>query len=175
MMLLLVSVLFWTGPVAPAFAQTGTTPDTAEGEEGGIYITSDSLTANDAEQYAEFAGNVRAIQGNTVIVSDRLRIFYQDRNGSPEDGEVPGQGAVREIVASGNVRITFDDMVAEGEEAVYTTENRVLVISGPEARVTRDQTGTISGARIIVDRDDGKIRFEGGVEGMFFPGDRGLN
>ena len=66
-------------------------------------------------------------------------------------------------------------MVAEAREAVYTTADRILVLSGPDSRVTRPDSGTISGSRITVERETGRIRFEGNVEGVFIPGEKGLN
>ncbi len=144
-----------------------------------IHITADTLVADDNENFAEFSGNVRAIQGGTEITANRLRILYQ---GGPAPGEseqsdaaAGPQDSIRRIIATGSVRITFDEMVAEAREAVYTTADRILVLSGPDSRVTRPDSGTISGSQITVERDTGRIRFEGDVEGIFIPGEKGLN
>lgn len=147
------------------------------GEEGRIQVSADELMADEARKLAEFSGNVKAVQGKTVIEADRLQIHYGER--VPTDGD-KGKGkekageAVRKIVASGRVRIHFEEMDAEGREATYTTHDRILVLEGPDARVTRAGSGTVKGNRITVFRDDGRIRFEGGVEGVFQSGGEGL-
>ena len=46
-----------------------------------IKISGDLLVSNSKQNYAEFRGNVEAIQGNFIIKSDILRIYYnQDTN-----------------------------------------------------------------------------------------------
>ncbi len=155
---------------------------TAPKQENGtqkIQITAESLEADDAKKYAEFAGNVRAVQGGTVITSDRLKIFYEGNpaaRGEKKETSVKKPGdAIQKIVASGNVKIRFDNMDAQAAEAVYTTADRILVLSGPGARISKPDSGEITGSKIIINRDDGRIRFEGGVEGFLLPGEKGLN
>jgi lipopolysaccharide export system protein LptA len=175
------SLLFWVlwaGLAPAAMAQTESESAAPPPEENGppVQITADTLVADDQRKTAEFSGNVRAVQGDTVILSDALTIHYAGNPmAGPEAGEEnAGEGGIRELVATGSVRITFDDIVAESPRAVYTPADRVLVLSGPGSRVTREESGTVSGETITVHRDDGRIRFEGGVEGLFFPGERGL-
>ncbi|GBC62627.1 lipopolysaccharide transport periplasmic protein LptA [Desulfonema ishimotonii] len=173
--LLLLSVaLLWPVRVMgePAASPDKQTQDTT----APIHISAESLMADDLKKYAEFIGQVRAVQGGTVITSDRLRLYYE---GNPDSTDTTkagtAQGGIKKIVATGSVRIEFDDMVAEGQEAVYTTGDRVLVLSGPDARVIREKSGTVSGSKITVHRDDGRIKFEGGVTGVFYPGEKGLD
>lgn len=171
--LCLIALLFRGGMLN---AQEGAAEDAESGKTPPVQITAQNLVADDVRKTATFSGEVRAVQGDTVILSDRLIIRYE---GNPMDetrgaGENQGAGGIRELEAEGNVRITFDEIVAESPKAVYTPADRVLVLSGPGSRVTRPESGTISGKTITVYRDDGRIRFEGGVEGLFFPGDAGL-
>lgn len=166
--------------VATSMAQTEPPAEApasaAEASGPPVQITADTLVADDRQKTAEFSGNVRAVQGETVILSDALTIHYTGNPmaGPDAGGENSGAGGIRELVATGNVRITFDDIVAESPRAVYTPADRILVLSGPGSRVTREESGTVSGETITVHRDDGRIRFEGGVEGLFFPGEGGL-
>lgn len=144
-----------------------------------IHISSESLVVNDAEKYAEFIGGVKAVQGQTVILSDRLKIYYEGNPRKPAGAGAESAGAtgdsIQRIVATGNVRITFEDTLAESREAVYTTADRILVLSGPNAKVTKTNSGTISGSRISINRESGQIRFEGKVEGLFYPGEKGID
>ena len=142
-----------------------------------IYISSDKLIANELEKYAEFIGNVRATQGNTVITSDKIRIYY-GKSVENKDGKEKGSnmaGAVRKIVATGNVKIKFDDMEGEANEAIYTTKNRTVILNGPGAKIIKKGSGQTQSDKIIINRENGRIRFEGNVKGEFFAGDKGLN
>ena len=135
-----------------------------------IQVRADRLVADQKGQYAEFNGNVRASQGNTVITCDQLRIHYATEG--TESGE-----PIEKIVAEGNVTIEFDDKVAQADQAVYTTRDRVLVLSGETARVTSGKDA-ISGAKIVVDRVSERIRVESGdkpVEAVFYPAGKGID
>lgn len=165
----------WLLLAGPAWAQDPAADEAEAGKTPPVQITAQNLVADDVEKTATFSGEVRAVQGDTVILSDRLVIRYAGNPMAQGDGAGEGEGGgIRELEAEGNVRITFDEIVAESPKAVYTPAERVLVLSGPGSRVTRPESGTISGETITVFRDDGRIRFEGGVEGLFFPGDAGL-
>ena len=66
----ILAVLFVCG-VSIADTQTP-----SQGEEDKIYITSDLLVSDANSQTAEFIGNVRAVQADTTMTTDRLKVFY---------------------------------------------------------------------------------------------------
>lgn len=128
------------------------------GNKGRIHITSDLLTSDSEAGVAEFSGNVRAVQGDTIITSDHLKIFYKDTADKAEKLSA-GFGAVEKIVASGKVNIDFGGKQAISDEAVYLTGSQVLTLTGPNSKViSKDES--ISGARIILFRSDGRIKVE---------------
>lgn len=141
-----------------------------------IHITADMLTSNSAEKFAEFTGNVRATQEDTVITANKLKIFYKKGLQSKESSAA-GEESIREIVATGNVKINFEDKVAYSEEAVYTTENRILVLTGDNSKIISGKD-TISGAKITLYRDDGRIKVESSpqnrVEAVFYSMEKGM-
>jgi len=96
-----------------------------------IRVSAETLVVDNEAKYAEFIGNVRATQGNTVITGDSLKIFYKERSGKKS---AEAEESIEKIVAKGNVKIKFDNRVAETEQAVYTTESRVLVLSGSASK-----------------------------------------
>ncbi len=49
----------------------------ANPEDEPIQITADQLVSNNEDKYAEFIGNVKVTQGELIITSDKLRIYYQ--------------------------------------------------------------------------------------------------
>lgn len=141
-----------------------------------ILIVADMLTSNSEARFAEFVGNVRATQGDTVITSDRLKIFYSENlaeSRSPSGGE----SAIERIVAAGNVRISFDNRVATAQQAVYNTESKTLVLSGPRSKIVSG-ADSITGEKITYNRLDGRITVESSsdsrVEAVFHSGGSGL-
>jgi len=125
-----------------------------------IHIISDQLLIDNAAGEADFIGNVLATQKESVIKSDRLKIFY--KKDTIQDGNAAaGEKSIKKIIATGNVSIHLDNKLAETEEAVYTADTKILILSGENSRITSDNN-LISGERIIMYRNDGRIIVESG-------------
>ncbi|RJP75740.1 MAG: hypothetical protein C4522_20225 [Desulfobacteraceae bacterium] len=143
-----------------------------------IHITSDHLYINNTTQEAEFKGNVKASQENTTILSDILQIFYKKDNA--QSGNLPNdEQSIHKIIATGNVKINFDNRYAEADQAVYTADNRILELTGDNCKVT-SENNMISGKKIIFHRNDGRIFVESGkdqkrVEAVISSDEKGLN
>lgn len=105
-----VSLLFLLNPNHLFPAEKAPKLKKDEGEKK-IHITADRLVAEGNSNNAEFIGNVRAVQEATVITSDRLKIFYKKDPSGSKDGS-KGEDSIKEIIASGNVKILFDDKIA---------------------------------------------------------------
>lgn len=151
----------------------------APAEDRKIRITSDSLEAEMSEgksRWTEFIGNVVAAQGDTVIEADRLRI-YIEKSGENGGGPAGGNSSVEKVVASGNVRIEFEDTRAETDKAVYTTKDKVLVLTGTDSSI-RNGPNRLTGSKITLYRETGRINVRGKganrVKAVFFPTDGGL-
>jgi lipopolysaccharide export system protein LptA len=136
-------------------------PEDTDAKKAGeqIQIEADKLITNNEKEYAEFIGNVTARQGNFVITSDTLRIYYEgDLINQKKDTE--GQEAIKRIVARGDVKISSDNYSAETEKVEYDMDTKVLVLSGQNSKVTRGKHSVI-GSKITLDRKDGQIKVEG--------------
>ncbi len=171
--------------LTPAFGIVGSTnaqdkPIIATDSNEPVRISADTLTVHDNDRQAEFTGSVKASQGNNVIRSDKLKIYYKSGFGG-EEKKPAGEETIEKLVASGNVRIRFDENIAVSEDAVYVTETRVLVLTGENSKITKGND-SISGSKITLYRDDGRITIEGGekkdgqkgrVEAVFYPGTKG--
>ncbi|RPH47583.1 MAG: hypothetical protein EHM85_19510 [Desulfobacteraceae bacterium] len=169
------SLLFLFHPDS-AFAAEKTQKQKKDEGEKKIHITADRLIAEGNSNNAEFIGNVRAVQETTVITSERLKIFYKKDSSGIKDNS-KGEESIKEIIATGNVKILFDDKIAETQQAVYAAETRVLVLNGPDSKVTSGKN-IISGSKITFFRDDGRVKVEGSgnrrVEAFFESGGKGL-
>lgn len=183
MRLLLAAAVFagllaFLAAVRPTYGQSVSRGKPAEPAKEPIHIVADMLTSDSEARVAEFSGNVRATQGGTVITSDRLKIFYAaEASGAPQPQGAVGESAVKKIIASGNVRISFDNKVAVTREAVYNSETKMLVLTGPDSKITSG-SDSLSGEKITYNRADGGITVEGGpnkrVEAVFHTGGGGI-
>ena len=140
---------------------------------GKVQITADKLIADSKENSAEFRGNVKAVQQDTIITSDRLKIYFKKEQNRSE--RQPASDAIERIEVIDNVEIKFDKRVAVTKEAVYITDGKRLVLKGPNTTITSGKD-TITGEKITLFRETGRIQVEGGkasqVEAIIYPGEK---
>lgn len=150
-----------------------------------IHITSDMLVSDRNGNYAEFQGNVVAVQEGSTLTSDRLKITYtgQDDQATKPDStttepdkndQKKSEQGIETIVASGKVKMTMDDKTAWAEVATFNRKDDTIILTGGTPRVVSGQS-TISGEKIIMNRQTGQIsvfRGEGRpVEAIFYEED----
>ena len=136
-----------------------------------IHIVADKLITNSTEKFAEFVGDVQASQGNLVITSERLRIYYRD-DPDRNKNQTGGQESIKRIIASGNVQVSFEEYNAKSDQAEYDLDTQVLVLTG-ENSTMRSGKNILTGSKISVDRKNGQIKVEGiphqRVKAVFYP------
>jgi lipopolysaccharide export system protein LptA len=137
----LAIALVWTPARAQSFQHDSTLP---------IEITADRLDVVQDEQVAIFMGNVDAVQGDLVLTSDELRVYYRD------SGDAAGltAGSIRRIEATGNVFITSPEETAQGEFGVYDVDGALLSLEGSVV-LTRDEN-VVRGERLDIDLASGR-------------------
>jgi lipopolysaccharide export system protein LptA len=146
--------------VLPAHAET---PAANAPKSKPIHIAADKLVTYSSTRLAEFIGNVRATQNGTVIIADRMKVFYQSGPAQEGTDNTAGAQSVRKIIAEGNVKITLEDRMAISSQAVYTPADRILVLSGSGSKLISGEN-TISGQKITLNRANGSITVERGKE-----------
>ena len=125
---LAVSVLaLGLGQAATAPGLHAQAPGGGQNNEEPIEITANELTVRQKENLAIFRGDVDAVQGDTSLKADELRVFYVS-----QDGNAPGAGNnnIRRIEASGNVLLAQPDQSASGDRGVYDVPNNKVTLSG---------------------------------------------
>ena len=151
-MTLLLVVLLLGGPL-PAAAQQAQPAAGAATRAGGdepIEITSDKLVLEQNQRIATFTGNVDAIQGDTTLRTDLLRVFYT----SEEERQATGSTqTVRLLEAEGNVLIIQPGETAEGKTGSYDLAAGKMVLLG-DVVLTRGKN-VVKGDRLDVDRNTG--------------------
>ena len=128
-----------------------------------IRITADKMIAEIDAAEVVFLGNVRVLQPGTEITANRLKIVY-DEVAVSKKGNSPKADAIRKIIASGRVKIVYDDIVAEGNLAEYTVKSDVFILTGKPSRVTRNGV-LITGSKFTLQRSEGTLAVEGSGEG----------
>ena len=167
-------------PVVPSSGYADEKPQHTDArslsEDRKIHITADKLISDNKVDYAEFIGNVRVTQEDTVITADRLKIFV-NKNSDNKGASGVGTQSINKIIASGNVKINFDNKVAVTRQAVYNTETGVLILSGDNSRIISGKD-SISGEKITLYRTTGRITVESSkekrVEAVLYSDEKGL-
>lgn len=151
-----------------ALAQDTAAEKSVPGTEMPIRVTADGLVTDSKNKTAEFIGHVSAIQGDTTITADKLKVYYKE---GIQSGSVSGMNTIVRIIAQGSVKIVLEDKVAHTEHAEYIADKRVVILTGPESKII-DGNNSISGQKITLYRDDRRIHVSGTqqapVEAFFY-------
>jgi lipopolysaccharide export system protein LptA len=138
-------LLVWS---AAARAQEAAAP--GGGGDAPIEIVSDKLVLEQNRQIATFTGNVDAVQGDTTLRTDKLRVFYA----SDEERQASGnQQSVKRLEAEGNVIVTKPGETAEGDSGVYDLVGGKMVLIGNV--VLTQGKSVVKGDRLDVDNNTG--------------------
>ncbi|NOQ20169.1 MAG: hypothetical protein GQ571_09400 [Desulfobacterales bacterium] len=127
-----------------------------------IEIVADKFTSYNEEKYAEFTGDVRASQGKFVMTSEQLKIYYKANPDSIKN-QTGSQESIKQIVASGHVKISSEKYTAEADLVEYDLDSMVLVLKGENSTI-KSGKNLITGSIITVNRKDGQIKVERGTE-----------
>jgi lipopolysaccharide export system protein LptA len=122
-----------------------------------VQVTADQLAVNNADGTAVFSGNVLVTQGEMKLAAGEVRVSYGTE-----------QNDIRELVASGGVTVTNLGDAAEAQEAVYTIDSGVIVLSG-DVLLTQGPSA-MAGQKLTINLKDGTGVMEGRVTTTFQPG-----
>jgi lipopolysaccharide export system protein LptA len=100
-----------------------------------IDISSDTVEGDQRQNSVTFKGNVIAKQENTTIYANALVITYDSENKK-----------VREIVASGNVKVVNLDRRATGQRVIFNQDENKVVLEGDA--VIREGENVVRGERV---------------------------
>lgn len=98
-----------------------------------VIITCDGpMEVDYAKNIASFNINVRVERPDIIIYSDKMDIYFtaQDKSSKSIKTAESMAGSIDRIVASGNVRIVRGDNVSYSQEAVYTAQDKRIVLNG---------------------------------------------
>lgn len=117
-----------------------------------VDITSDTLEANNKQSIVIFKGNVVAKQEDVTVFTNVMTVYY--------DSETK---KVKEIVATGNVKIVQLDKRATSQKATFYQNENKVVLEGDA--VLRDGDNVVRGERVTHFADEDKTIVEGAKGG----------
>jgi lipopolysaccharide export system protein LptA len=157
-----------------------------------VDIKSDELEVHQNEQMAIFIGNVVATQGDSVLRTPRLVVYYDNANdqnaagnnagsgggttaASPANAKAPADNSgapgqtssIRRLEASNGVVVTAQDQKATGSEGIFDMKSNTAVLTG-DVLLTQG-ANVIRGKKLTVDLTTGVARVGGGTTGLFVP------
>lgn len=143
-------------------------------------ITSQRLDVNDLKKTAIFSGNVRAVQGESVMETPELTVGYASDAPAgaapqPAGGMLGGAaGKVKDILAQGPVvmtrgttdRVTSDRATFDVQADTGILSGNVVMTSGPERRATgervdldqRNERVVLTGQEVVVTQGKNELR-----------------
>lgn len=134
------------------------------GSDNPIQIEADRLEIRDEDKIAVYAGNVRVRQGETVLRTTQLRVFYT----GDAAGAVPGSRVSR-IEASDRVVVQTGSQTATSDAAVLELAADRITLTGNV--VLTDGDNIVRGQRLVVDLKSRTARMEGDrVQTILTPG-----
>jgi lipopolysaccharide export system protein LptA len=170
---------------APAQTMTNTFGGFSKNSNEPIDIESDVLVVHDAQKYATFKGNVKAVQGTTTLRSRELDVHYvgsssdslakgPETTGSTPAAPSTGAGdakpsgvglgtnngtQISKIEARGEVVITSDqDQTTTSDWALYDVPAQLVTVGGNV--VLMQGKNVLKGDRLVIDLKTGESRFE---------------
>ncbi|ODN69373.1 LptA/OstA family protein [Methylobrevis pamukkalensis] len=118
-----------------------------------IQFEAESLEVRENDSLAVFSGNVVARQKQTVLKSDTLTVHYLGKAGE-------GAQKVERIVAAGKVLVSAGPQTASGDQAVFDTVAKTIVVSGNV--VLTQGENVIRGPRLVINIESGQAKMDGG-------------
>lgn len=137
-------------------------------EQQPLVITSDRLEMDDQSHKAVFSGNVLVVEGEMRLTAETMTVVYK------QDGAKKGSTSaeVKEVLASGRVRLQDGTHDGSAASALYDTQRRTLELRGKGkelASIQSEGQNRLEGDRIKLqlspDRRVEKVLAEGGEGG----------
>jgi lipopolysaccharide export system protein LptA len=153
------------------------------GQSGApLDVTAQRLDVNDLKKTATFAGNVRAVQGDSIMTTPQLTVGYGSEtppgaaatpaaSGNPLAG---ASGKVKDIIAAGPVvmtrgttdRVTSNQATFDAQNETGVLSGNVVLTSGSDRRATGDRVDldqrnervTLSGGEVVVVQGKNELR-----------------
>ncbi len=161
-----ITALVFSGTATAQQRSTSGPPNALQGfsqnRNEPIKIDADSLEVRDKDKVATFSGNVRLVQGDTVLRSSSLVVFYTTDARTAAANKEKGKGSteenIRRIEARGDVVVTQKDQKATAENGFLDMKTNVITLVGNV--IISQGHNMVRGDRLSVDLATGVSRVE---------------
>ncbi|MER2604481.1 MAG: LptA/OstA family protein [Siculibacillus sp.] len=125
-----------------------------------IQIEADSLEVLDKDRNAVFTGNVSVLQKDTVLKTQRLRVYYEGKGAAGLAQTSGGDSqSIRRFEADGRVLINQKDQTVTGEKGWFDMRSQTAQITG---KVVLTQGKNVArGDRLSIDLKSGQYKLDG--------------
>ncbi|WP_419907450.1 LptA/OstA family protein [Hoeflea sp.] len=142
----------------PGLAQ-GTTDSRLEGlalsGDQPIQIESDQLKVEDEKGTATFTGNVKVVQGQTMMQSGHMTVHYAKDGGSP----TTGTSQIDRIDVGGKIYIRSENQEATADRGVFNMKTEIVELTG-ERVVLSEGNNVFVGCKLTVFMKTGEAKLE---------------
>lgn len=127
-----------------------------------IEIESDRLEVRDNEGIAIFTGNVSVVQGETLLKSGRMTVYYVKDEAAGEAAAAPSTGSsdIERLEVEDSVYVKTATQVATGDRGTFNMLTDELTLSGSEVVLTEGEN-VIVGCQLTVQMSTGVAQLDG--------------
>ncbi|WP_208437161.1 LptA/OstA family protein [Bartonella taylorii] len=156
----------------------GTVLGYAEGAHFGINLSNDkeplelyanSLEIRDKEGIALFNGDVSVVQGERLLRTAKLIVYYDKAHKGANKNQVDtkalspawfGSTSIKKMEALGKVYIKIATQIATGDKGVFDGKSKIMSLTGKNVVLT-DGDNVATGCKLTADMKSGKAFLEG--------------
>ncbi|SOE17970.1 lipopolysaccharide export system protein LptA [Hoeflea halophila] len=144
-------------PVSGAFAQDTESRMSGLALSGDepIQIESDLLKINEETSQATFTGNVKVVQGDTLLQAGEMIVNYTKGGGSVSSGSAD----IREIELYKKVFIQSGTQTATADAGNFNMADEILVLTGEKVVLT-DADNVFIGCKLTVQMKNGQAKLD---------------
>jgi lipopolysaccharide export system protein LptA len=132
-----------------------------------VQIEAASLEVRDKDKMATFSGNVKVVQGDTVMRCRSLVVFYESKEkeagGGTMKSATPGPGGssqINRLEARGGVTVNQKDQTASGDTGLFDMKSNTVTLVGNV--VVSQGENVLRGERLVVDLTTGVSKVDAG-------------
>ncbi len=134
-----------------------------------VELYADSLEIRDKEGMALFDGNVSVVQGNRLLRTSKLVVYYDKAHKVTDKDQANtkilspirfGSTGVQKMEALGKVYIKIATQIATGDKGIFDVKSNMMTLIGNNV-VLIDGDNVATGCKLIADMKTGKILLEG--------------
>ncbi|WP_208442068.1 LptA/OstA family protein [Bartonella raoultii] len=134
-----------------------------------VELHADSLEIRDKEGIALFSGDVSVIQGERLLRTAKLIVYYDkthhivDKTQVETKASLPawfGSSGIKKMEALGKVYIKIATQIATGDKGVFDGKSKIMRLTGKNVVLT-DGDNVATGCALTADMKNGKAFLEG--------------